>query len=243
MTKIDNLTHGNLGDAARELRQLRYSTPLNGSSVGRGGMRFYGTGKLLVENEGLEVTGTATITGILNADGTVNLTGIIGISGPLTVTGTTALNGQTTIAGDTTVNGDLTTNGPLDVNGTTTLDGDTTVTGPFHVNGATDINGNLDVDGTLDINGAATLNNDLTVAAGRRIMLGGLILENQSADSGQVQFPGGGISTSTALGMFITSETVEIAGTTVKISNLPTTAEPANLHVDADGVISRSTAA
>lgn len=164
MTKINDLSQGNLGDMARQQRRDRYATPLNGSSIGSGGMRFYGTGKLRVENVGLEVSGTATITGTLNADGTVNLTGIVGITGPLTVTGTTALNGPTTL-------GMLITSDMVGIVGT-----------------------------TVKISGLPTTTQPATgVAAGKKITLGSLVLENQSATSGQVQFPGGEINASTAL--------------------------------------------
>ncbi|WP_427018607.1 hypothetical protein ACQCSX_08780 [Pseudarthrobacter sp. P1] len=206
MGKIDDLNRGDFDQLLRRARALEYATPLNGSSIGSGGMRFYGTGKLLVENEGLEVTGTATIAGTLNADGTVNLTGVVGITGPLTVTGDTALNGTTTVGGDTTITGDL------------------------------------DVDGTLDINGATTLNSDLTVASGKKITLGGLTLQNTGASGGQVNFPGGSITASSALGMLINHNTVEIAGTVVKLSSLPTTTQPANLYVDGTGHVFRSIA-
>jgi hypothetical protein len=104
-------------------------------------------------------------------------------------------------------------------------------------------NGDLTSEGALDIKGAAALNNDLTVAAGKKVKLGGLTLENTGASGGQVNFPGGSITASVALGMLINHATVEIAGTVVKISSLPTTTQPANLHADSSGRLYRSTAA
>lgn len=124
MGKINNLSDNSSGirDLVRDVRGNTYATPLNGASVGRGGMRFYGTGKLLVENEGLEVVGTANISGTLHADGTVTLEGDVNISGPLTVTG------NTDITGDLDVTGPMKTTGTLSVEGVTTLKSDLIVT-------------------------------------------------------------------------------------------------------------------
>jgi cytoskeletal protein CcmA (bactofilin family) len=236
MGQIDNLNQSNISDILRRLRTLETASPLNNAAIGRGGIEVYDQGTINVSDGNLIVNGTATISGILNADGTVTLSGTVAISGPFTV------SGNTDITGDLAVTGPTHLNGTTDIAGDTTVTGDLTTNGPLRVTGKADITGDLDVDGKLDINGAATLNNNLTVAAGKKITLGGLTLENTGTSGGQVNFPGGSITASTALGMLINHATVEIAGTVVKISSLPTTTQPANIYADSAGRLYRSTA-
>ena len=249
MAGLDNLGQGNLADMQRRLRALETQAGLNGSSIGALGMRVHSGGVITIENGGLSVTGTATIVGTLNADGTINMDGLFIASGEMRLNGTTIATGDFNIDGPLIVDGNTTFNGTLNIKGVTTIAGDTTVTGklvtngPVDINGLTKISGNLEVTGTLDIKGAATLSNNLTVASGKKIIVGGLSLENTGLSGGQVNFPGGSITASAALGMLINHATVEIAGTVVKISGLPTTTQPANLHADSSGRLYRSTAA
>lgn len=127
MTKINNLAQGNLGDVARQQHRDRYATPLNGSSVGSGGQRFYGTGRLTVENEGLYVVGVANISGTLAGDGTLNWSGDVNVTGP------------TSLDGPTDVGGALTVDGTMDIKGKSTLQNDLDVTsgGKIKVGGMT----------------------------------------------------------------------------------------------------------
>lgn len=224
MTRIYNLNGDRkLTELVGQVRAAGLSSPMNNSGIGEGGIEVYDQGTINVSDGNLIVNGTATISGVLNADGTVTLSGDITISGPLTISGATDITGATTIAGNTTVTGDVTT------------------TGSFKNNGPTELNGTTKTTGTLSVEGATTLNNNLTVAAGKKIGVGGLSLENTGLSGGQVNFPGGSITASSALGMLINHATVEIAGTTVKISGLPDTAQPANLYADSSGRLFRST--
>jgi cytoskeletal protein CcmA (bactofilin family) len=225
MGKFDNLNDSQLPDILRRIRTLETASPMNNAAIGRGGIEVYDGGTINVSSGHLIVNGTATISGVLNADGTVTLSGKVDITGPLTVAGATGITGPLTVTGTTKLNGP------------TTIGGNTAVTGTLTTSGA------MKTAGTLSVDGATTLNNTLTVASGKKVVVGGLTLENQSSTSGQVQFPGGGISASTALGMLITSESVEIAGTVVKISSLPTTTQPANVYADSNGRLYRSTTA
>lgn len=243
MSQIDNLNADVVAEIFSRLDKLDRAT-MNHSAIGRGGLRVYGGGGITIENEGgLRVTGTAEIIGRLLATGVVDFEGDVTISGPLVVED----GGSVTIGsiefqpdgsakfGTLTIDpeGKITT-GTAEIN----PDGSATF-GNFSIAA----NGDLTSAGTLTIDGAATLNNDLTVAPGKKIKLGGLTLENTGASGGQVNFPGGSITASTALGMLINHATVEIAANTLKFLDLPITALPANLRVDpSTGVVSRSTA-
>lgn len=197
MAKIDNINQGEFQDILRRIRQLEYSTPLNGSSVGSGGMRFYGSGRLTVENEGLYVIGVANISGTLAGNGALNwsgtttlsgattLAGPTGVTGTFTVQGVTKLNGPTTVGGDFEIaSGGLFKAGATEIRpdgsakfGTLNIESDGTLTsGDFELNpdgsakfGLFEIaaNGNLVSKGTLDIDGVTTLKKDLNVTTGK----------------------------------------------------------------------------
>jgi cytoskeletal protein CcmA (bactofilin family) len=236
MGAIDNLNASEFPDIFRRLRALETATPLSNASIGSGGIRVHSGGMITIENGGLRVTGTAEIIGALIASGTIDFTGNVTISGPLTIEGTTDITGDTTVAGT------LTTSGPL------------------HVNGTTDISGDLDVDGTLDINGVATLNNDLNVQGGGKIVAGAITLDPASL-GGKLGFSNGTYVAATPNGaqlaqgdsaVFVSASQAGIAragvgffvdGTSPVFTGLPTTSEPANLHVSlTTGRVSLSTA-
>jgi len=195
--QIDNLAQGNLGDILRRLRALEFASNQNNMAVGRGGIRVHGGGGITIENGGLVVSGSATISGLLEATGTINMTGTftasgdVNLNGPtdvagdFTVTGPTNLNGVTTIAGNTNVTGDFTVTGPTDLNGITTIAGNTTVTGDF------DVNGPMKTTGTLSVEGVTTLKNDLNVTTGK-IKVGSSMTLDPSVSGGSVAFSGGG---------------------------------------------------
>ncbi|YCH09492.1 hypothetical protein ACTAQJ_07960 [Arthrobacter sp. alpha11c] len=190
MGQIDNLSQGNLNDILRRLRALEFNTNQNAMGIGRGGITVYGGGGITIENGGLSVTGTATISGTLTNTGTTNLTGTLTATGPIN------LNGPTTIAGDVTSTGDFTVNGPTDLNGPTTVAGDTTVTGDLNVNGP------MKTTSTLSVEGVTTLKNDLNVTTGK-INAGGMTVD-PSLFGGSVQFSAGGYLSGTASGPQIT---------------------------------------
>lgn len=190
MTKIYDLTQGNMGELARQQHRDQYATPLNGASVGSGGTRYYGEGQLLVENEGLVVTGSAEIFGQLVGSGQLTWTGSANISGPLTVTGATSLNGTTTVGGNTTVNGEFTTNGALDVNGPTTLAGKLDITGRTDIAGDVVVDGSMTTNGPVNINGDTQVTGDMTVTGGGKIKAGGMTIDPAS-DAGSLLFASG----------------------------------------------------
>ncbi|MGF6833994.1 hypothetical protein QF015_002169 [Paenarthrobacter sp. TE4293] len=190
MGQIDNLNASALPDLIRRVRALEFASNQNNMAVGRGGIRVHGGGGITIENGGLSVTGTATISGTLTNTGTTNLTGT------LTATGPTNLNGPTTIAGNVTSTGDFTVNGPTDLNGPTTVAGDTTVTGDFNVNGP------MKTTSTLSVEGVTTLKNDLNVTTGK-VKAGGMTID-PGLFGGSVQFSAGGYLSGTASGPQLT---------------------------------------
>lgn len=208
MGQIDNMAQGNLADIFRRLRALEHASNMNSSAVGRGGIRVHGGGGITIENGGLVVSGSATISGLLEATGTINMSGVftasgdVNLNGPVdiagnttitgdvtsaghfTQTGPTDLNGVTTIAGNTNVTGDFTVTGPTDLNGETTIAGDTTVTGTF------DVDGPMTTTGTLDVEGVTTLKATLNITSGK-IVASGLTID-PAVSGGSLIFAGGG---------------------------------------------------
>jgi len=258
MSKIYDLSQGNMGELARQQHRDQYATPLNGASVGSGGTRYYGEGQLRVENEGLVVTGSAEVIGQLIGSGTLTW------SGPFNVTGETSLNGETTVGGNTTVNGEFTTNGALDVNGPTTLagalditgrtdiSGDVVITGSMTTDGPVNINGATDISGDLDITGTSTLTGDLNVTGAGKIKAGDVTID-PSLYGGSVRFSngtyvaatpngaqfvngsgGGGVTVSPGQAdLGVSGGGVVIATAAgIYLNGLPTTSAPANLHID-----------
>lgn len=236
-----NLNDGDLKDILKRISKLEKAAPMNNAAIGRDGLLVYDGGVITIENGGLDVTGTATISGVLN------------------VSGQTTLSGVTTIAGPTGITGPLTVQGTMDVTGKTTIGGNFEIVagglfkaGESVINpdgsakfGLFDIaaNGDLKSKGSLSIEGPTSLKSDLTVEAGKKIKLGGLVLENQGAGSAQVQMPGGGVSASTALGMSIVHSSVniaanqlEISGNNARLTNLPAkVGASGNVHIDGNG--------
>lgn len=228
MSKIRNLATGNLGDIAKQQHRDQYATPLNGSSVGSGGQRFYGTGKLTVENEGLYVNGTANISGTLSVTGTS------------TFTGTTNLNGPTNVAGAFTVTG------------LTKLNGDTTVGGKIDVTGA------MATKGTLSVEGVTTLKSDLNVTSGGKITVGNTILSPSATNGGVEFASGGGVGgnggtvamrgssnagflAAASASVFAGSRQFTVSGTGYNFASVPTTTLAANVYMDASGNLFRKT--
>ena len=259
MGQIDDVNGSALPDILRRLRALEFASNQNNMAVGRGGIRVHSGGGITIENGGLNVTGSATIVGTLNADGTINMSGIFvasgemqlngttiatgdfQVEGPLLVDGNTTFNGELTINGITNITGDVTVTGKLVTDGPVDINGLTNITGDLEVSGQTDITGDLTVSGTMDIDGPATLNNDLTVAAGKKIKLGGLTLENTGTGGGTVNFPNGSVSSSTTFGMLVASSVqVEIGAPNLKLSGIGTqTGVTPNLYIDGTGQIKK----
>lgn len=273
MVAIDNLNGKEaLADLVRRVRRLENGTPMNNSSIGRGGLRIYGGGGITIENGGLSVTGSAVISGLLEATGTINMSGVVNMTGtftatgtvrlsgptdiwgPLTVTGDTDLDGITTISGNTSVTGDFTVTGPTDLNGETTIAGDTTVTGDFNVDGP------MKTTGTLSVEGITTLKNDLNVTTGK-VVAGGVTVDPGFL-SGSVRFSNGtylaaspnGAQLSNPFGGVVTvgNNQADMTGGGHSFivndvgfylnGSLPETTEPANLYISPGGRLYKSTA-
>lgn len=251
MGRIIDLTAGNLGQQQQEIQSLRNSTPLNNSSIGRGGIEIYDGGVLNISNGGLVVNGSAQIIGTLNADGTINMTGLFIASGEMQLNGTVIATGDFNIDGPLIVDGNTTFNGTLGINGVTTITGDTTLTGKFVTNGPVDINGLTTLTGDLVVTGAGKIkagvtqiNPDGTISfgTGKRVTpdngFGYLALESGAASlqltpantDYHAQFSGGAYFQGLIHGMGL------------RLAALPTTTQPANLHIDSSGNVSRSTA-
>ena len=169
MAGLDDLSRGELADILRRLRILETASPLQNASIGESGLRVYNGGVITIENGGLNVTGTATITGTLQADGTITFTGTFNQSGPTTFTGDTKLNG------------------PTHINGNTDVTGDFKVTGPTHLQGATDVKG------TLSVEGASTLKGNLDVTGSGKITAGNTVIDPSASNGGFTFVSGGGV--------------------------------------------------
>ena len=145
------------------VRALEKATPLASSSVGRGRIRLYDGGELLIQDGNLTVSGTGQITGTLNVSGMLNVTGTTNLDGPVIIDGNTTVNGSLGITGPTVIAGDTDINGTLDVNGVTKITGNTTVSGNFNVTPPGKVTaGNISIEpgtsgGTIKV-GGATIN-------------------------------------------------------------------------------------
>jgi hypothetical protein len=191
MGNINDLSQGNMGAIWAAIRELQFSSNQNNSAIGRSGLLVYDGGVITIENGGLNVTGTATISGTLSASGNIEMSGVFTASGEVN------LNGPTAIAGDTTVTGDFTVTGPTGLNGTTTIAGETTVTGTF------DVDGPMTTTSTLSVEGVTTLKNDLNVTTGGKINAGDMTID-PSLFGGSIQFDAGGYLSGTASGPQLT---------------------------------------
>lgn len=249
MGQIDNLNQGTINDILRRLRQLEFNTNQNAMGIGRGGIDVYGGGGITIENGGLVVTGSATITGVLEATGTINMSGVFTATGDVNLNGPVDIAGNTTITGDVTSAGHFTQTGPTDLNGVTTVAGDTTVTGDFTVNGP------MKTTGTLGVEGVTTLKANLNVISGGKIIAGGLSLD-PLATGGSLVFAGGGgvqgqsgitvmkgfgnagFLSSTMASMFAGSNSINVEAGIIDITGpikntgMPTTSSAANVYYD-----------
>lgn len=230
MAEKINLRSSKVKEHKRRVSEYGTETPLPSTAVERGTTRWLNGSTVVIEGL-LDVTGTTTISGRLDVSGQTTLSGATTIAGP------TGITGALTIQGLTTISGQLDVTGPTKLNGKLDIGGNTTVTGTFDVTGA------MATKGTLSVEGVTTLKNNLNVDQGKKITLGGLVLENQGTGSAQVQMPGGGVSASNALGMSIVHTSIniaanqlEISGNNAMLTNLPAkVGASGNVHIDGNG--------
>lgn len=239
MSRIDNLSQGNLKRIISRIERLELAAPLSNSSIGRGRMRFYDGSVLLIENGALQVTGTATISGVLSVSGQTNLTGQTSITGPLMVTGTTTISGNTSITGELVVTGPTTLDGVTEIGGDTTITGKLDITGNTKVTGQLEVTGAMSTKGTLSVEGVTTLKNDLNVTSGGKIKAGNLEIE--PANGGQINFQGGAIAVSGTFGLGI-NHNVEVSLTAPAV-RIPLSSKPASqltpIGVDSNNYLHR----
>lgn len=100
MSTQRNLNDGGVLPQRRKERRARMSPATNNAAIGRDGLLVYDGGVITIENGGLDVTGTATISGVLNVSGTTNITGELNIDGPTRITGSLDIKGPTTLSGN-----------------------------------------------------------------------------------------------------------------------------------------------
>lgn len=187
------------------VRALEKATPLASSSVGRGRIRLYDGGELLIEGGNLRVTGTGSVSGTFNVSGTLNVTGTTNLDGPVIIDGNTTVNGSLGITGPTTMTGNTAISGTLAVNGPTKITGNTTLTGNLQVNAP----GQIKVGANLTLAPATD---------GGAILLGGGKINANGTN--MVLTAGGGVS------IFTSGGNVQVSSTgSLSISNLPTTAD------------------
>ena len=236
---------------------------LNGSTVVIEGLLDV-TGTATVGGT-LSVTGTFNGSGVNNLDGTNNLSGDNNLTGPTEISGSLDVTGPTTLDGVLTINGDTSITGLLNITGDTTITGALSIEGDSTISGKLDVTGAMSTKGTLSVEGVTTLKNDLNVTEGGKITAGDLMIE--PAAGGQVNFLNGSLADG-SFGAILTntigaeilapqidlsasktdvSGQLEVAGTSrfksgVWMDGLPTTSEPANLHITSLGQLFRSTA-
>ena len=208
MAGLDDLSRGELADILRRLRILETASPLQNASIGESGLRVYNGGVITIENGGLNVTGTATITGTLQADGTITFTGTFNQSGPTTFTGDTKLNGPTHINGATDIKGALS------------------------VEGASTLKGNLDVTGSGKITAGNTVIDPSASNGGVTFASGGGV----GGNGGNVVVKGtgnAGLITDTTAAVFAGASQLTVGDGYVKIDGLETvTGVTSNLYMD-----------
>lgn len=142
------------GSLSQETQRQKRAERRNGkatmqnTSISRANFTVRDGGKIIIENGGLDVTGTATGSGVLDWSGTVYFRGPTGVQGNFAVSGTTTLTGAVTLNSTLTVGsgqikaGAVTitpTGGGMVQIGAMQLDGDST--GTIRSSGAVTIEG------------------------------------------------------------------------------------------------------
>lgn len=169
--------HPGLGFSLQDLvRMVRREAlaALQNSSIGRAGLRIYDGGVLLIEDGGLSITGTATVTGTLTGSGSLKWTGPSLFEGTVNVTGNSAFGGTLSILGATTIGGLVTLNNDLSLGTGRILAGPVIIdrsgpsggrirstgqlilgdaTGAVYIDGSTTIAGPLGVTGFTNLQG------------------------------------------------------------------------------------------
>lgn len=109
------VNHPGQGAAAEVKRAQRNQgvATMQNTSIGRGNFTVRGGGHIIIENGGLDVTGSANINGLLTGSGTIDWYGPSIFRGTVNVTGNMATGGTLTVLGATSLDGAVTMNNDL----------------------------------------------------------------------------------------------------------------------------------
>lgn len=212
------------------------------------------------------LSGDNNLTGPTEISGSLDVTGPTTIDGVLTINGDTSITGLLTITGDTTITGLLAVDGPTTISGTLDIDGVTTLNNDLNVTNSGEINVGTNMTLTPSADGGSIVFQD-----GSQVTSVGGTVQAKSSGSGLVTagLNSAAISTGNALisvddlgdwslsGTNVTLQTIggvadlngqlDVSGTAkfgdgVWMSGLPTTTQPANLHITSQGQLFVSTA-
>lgn len=109
---VNHPGQGAADDLKRVQRNQGVATMQN-TSISRANFTVRDGGHIIIENGGLDVTGSANITGALTGSGTIDWSGPSIFRGTLNVTGNMATGGTLTVLGTTSLDGAVTMNNDL----------------------------------------------------------------------------------------------------------------------------------
>lgn len=223
MGQIDNLNSSPIGRVYERLRTMETAPTATNTAIGRAGMLVYDGGVIEIENGGLDVTGTATISGTLTGSGTFTWSGPFNQSGVSTFTGEVNMNGPVSVAGNTTVTGTFNVNGAMKTTSTLSVEGVTTLKKDLNV-----------VTGGKIKAGVTQINPDGTIAFGPNLLI------TPDNGSGQAAIAAGASqitltpSNPTYWAQFTGGAYFQglVSAMALKLNSLPTTTNAPNLYVD-----------
>jgi len=195
-----------IADWDRRMRRIARQTIQN-ASIGRAGIRVYDGGWIRIEDGGLQVTGTASVSGRLEGSGTFDWTGPMNLQGAQSITGPTTFTGKMTV------------NGAWDINGNGTIDGSVNITGPLDVLGAWDLTGNGDIAGNVNLTGSMSVKSggSITVQGG-----GGNVVLSSTYGEPRINLGGAQIDGGSSFTFQAGTNIVYFANGTIRIAGMPT---------------------
>jgi hypothetical protein len=118
---------------AQLVRLIRDQTTalIQRSGIGSAGLRVHSGGFITIENGGLEVEGTATVSGLLTGNGTFDWWGPSILRGTVNITGDLYTSGQLGVSGPTVLGGPVTMNNTLTLGATGQITAGTVVINRF----------------------------------------------------------------------------------------------------------------
>lgn len=180
---------------------------LQNASIGRAGIRVYDGGWIRIEDGGLQVTGTASVSGKLTGDGTFDWSGPVNLKGAQSVTGPTTFTGKMTVNGDWALNGDGTATGAVNVSGPLNVIGVWKLTGTGEIVGNTSLTGNM----------AVKSGGSITVQGG-----GGNVTLSSTYNSPRVNLGGAQIDGGSSFTFTAGTTIVYFDNGTIRIAGMPT---------------------